>query len=110
VVAPLPALGSAVSQDCRPGRADQAAASVIVDRYLPLGIVRDPRSRVAGLVVEGFQVGGTAPGGDHPAFRFVLHPAGPAERPQPAYRAQLLRQFSAVASSLTRELFHDMHR
>jgi hypothetical protein len=33
-------LGGAVSQDRRPGRADQAAASVIVDRYLPLGIVR----------------------------------------------------------------------
>jgi hypothetical protein len=72
-----------------------------------------PRSLVGRSVVREFdglaELGGPAPGLDHPAFRPMLKPLSPAQRPQPAQAPQFLRLFQVAASSLPRKLFGKKH-
>jgi len=55
------------------------------------------------------EVRGPAARLEHPAFRLMLKPPGPAERSRPACITQLLRLFQAAATSLADELFHGIH-
>jgi hypothetical protein len=55
------------------------------------------------------EFGGAAPGDDQAAFGPELLSPGPAQRGQPAAKAELLGKLAVAAGSLGRELFGGAH-